>query len=97
MRGKPPLALGAARCTARRPTLTSLLVAGLSIERPYGFSRAALNFAREEGTGSFYTTGSFRGSMVIARKDICNIQTCYKARLLFPPHAAQGLTMTVPV
>ena len=53
---------------------------GMSIERPWGFSRAALNFAREEGTGAFYTTGSFKGSMVLGRKDICNVQSCYKVR-----------------
>jgi len=54
------------------------VAAGMSIERPWGFSRAALNFAREEGTGAFYTTGSFKGSMVLGRKDICNVQSCYK-------------------
>jgi len=53
-------------------------VVGLDITRPWSFSRAALNFAREEGTGYFYTTGTFKGSMVLARKDICNVQTCFK-------------------
>jgi len=69
-------------------------VAGLSLERPWGFSRAALNFAREEGTGSFYTTGTFRGSMVISNTDVCNVQTCYKA---CPPPLVrmQGLTRHV--
>ena len=51
---------------------------GMNIERPWGFSRAALNFAREEGTGYFYTTGTFKGTMVLARKDVCNVQSCYK-------------------
>jgi hypothetical protein len=58
--------------------MTISALAGMNIERPWAFSRSALNFAREEGTGYFYTTGTFRGTMVLARKDICNVQSCYK-------------------
>merc|ERR1712096_437493 len=75
----PPTTMGLLRETV---VLVSFLLAcayaGMSIERPWGFSRSALNFAREEGTGTFYTTGSFRGTMVLGRKDVCNVQTCYK-------------------
>merc|ERR1711998_94761 len=60
----------------------SFVSGGMNIERPWGFSRAALNHAREEGTGYFYTTGTFKGTMVLARKDVCNVQTCYKVQSL---------------
>jgi len=55
-----------------------VLVAAMNMERPWGFSRSALNFAREEGTGYFYTTGTFKGTVVLARKDVCNINSCFK-------------------
>eukprot|EP00656_Telonema_subtile_P038225 TRINITY_DN428_c0_g1_i2.p1 TRINITY_DN428_c0_g1~~TRINITY_DN428_c0_g1_i2.p1 ORF type:complete len:296 (-),score=57.75 TRINITY_DN428_c0_g1_i2:499-1386(-) len=53
-------------------------VQGIDMTRPGWFSRDALNFAREEGTGFFFTTGHFRGTNVLAYKDVCNMQTCFK-------------------
>ena len=51
---------------------------GIDMTRPGWFSRDALNFAREEGTGFFFTTGHFKGTNVLAYKDVCNMQTCFK-------------------
>eukprot|EP00656_Telonema_subtile_P029001 TRINITY_DN3182_c0_g1_i3.p1 TRINITY_DN3182_c0_g1~~TRINITY_DN3182_c0_g1_i3.p1 ORF type:complete len:333 (-),score=72.01 TRINITY_DN3182_c0_g1_i3:255-1253(-) len=58
--------------------LASQAGAAVDISRPWSLSRASLNFAREEGTGTFYTTGTFKGTMTLAHKDICTVRSCFK-------------------
>ena len=50
----------------------------LNMEQPWALDSATLTTAREGGTGFFYTTGWFRGTVTLARKDICNVESCYK-------------------
>eukprot|EP00658_Telonema_sp_P-2_P037009 TRINITY_DN26661_c0_g1_i3.p1 TRINITY_DN26661_c0_g1~~TRINITY_DN26661_c0_g1_i3.p1 ORF type:complete len:377 (+),score=90.80 TRINITY_DN26661_c0_g1_i3:100-1230(+) len=73
---------GSPNCSPMRyhllPLLLALASAGMDITRPWQFSRAALNFAKEEGTGSFYSTGYFTGTMTLAHKEICSTRSCYK-------------------
>eukprot|EP00658_Telonema_sp_P-2_P078871 TRINITY_DN748_c0_g1_i1.p1 TRINITY_DN748_c0_g1~~TRINITY_DN748_c0_g1_i1.p1 ORF type:complete len:174 (-),score=52.33 TRINITY_DN748_c0_g1_i1:5-526(-) len=55
-----------------------LPIMALDMSRPWQFSPAGLQFAKDAGTGFFYTTGSFKGSMTLGYKDVCNYGSCFK-------------------
>ena len=54
----------------------------VDISRPWSFSKKQLRSAREGGTGYFYVTGAFKGTLTLAHHEACNLQrrSCIRVR-----------------